>query len=160
MFSALRQGNSLYILEKGDAPKLSIGQVISVSAPQTKFGSFPTDTTVDITVKVNDSTQEFKQIPSTLTIANFGSAVISETKESMSNEVESLLRNSRQVIESVPYHEKAIESFEGILKDLNPQFAKQKAQEEKIDSLETKVGGIQNKLDSIYTMLNKALNKE
>jgi hypothetical protein len=42
----------------------------------------------------------------------------------MSNEVESLLRNSRQVIESVPYHEKAIESFEGILKDLNPQFAK------------------------------------
>jgi hypothetical protein len=60
MFSALRQGNSLYILEKGDAPKLSIGQVISVSAPQTKFGSFPTDTTVDITVKVNDSTQEFK----------------------------------------------------------------------------------------------------
>jgi hypothetical protein len=33
MFSALRQGNLFYILEKGDSPKLRMGYVQSVSTP-------------------------------------------------------------------------------------------------------------------------------
>lgn len=161
MFSALRQGNLFYILEKGDSPKLKIGYVQSVSTPQPKYNSnyqpFNMESTVDITVKVGDEQQEFKQVPSTLSVANFGSVVISETKESMNQEVESMLKSSRQIIESVPYHEKTIVVCEEILKELNPQFAKQKVQEEKINNLETKVGGIENKLDDICSMLSKAL---
>ena len=117
------------------------------------------ESTVDITVKVGDEQQEFKQVPSTLSIANFGHSniVISETKEAMSQEVDSMLKSSKQIIESIPYHEKTIIACEEMLKELNPQFAKQKDQEEKINNLETKVGGIENKLDDICTMLSKAL---
>jgi hypothetical protein len=34
MFSALRQGAVLYILEKGDTPKLKIGQIEGVTQPR------------------------------------------------------------------------------------------------------------------------------
>ena len=117
------------------------------------------ESTVDITVKVGDEQQEFKQVPSTLSIANFGTSniVISETKEAMSQEVDSMLKASKQIIESIPYHEKTIVACEEMLKELNPQFAKQKDQEEKISNLETKVGGIEDKLDDICSMLTKAL---
>ena len=164
MFSALRQGNLFYILEKGESPKLRVGYVVSVSTPQPKyntnyqhFGNM--ESTVDITVKIGDEQQEFKQVPSSLSIASFNTnnVVISETKEAMSQEVESILKASKQIIESIPYHEKAIVACEDMLKELNPQFAKQKDQEEKINNLETKVGGIESKLDDICTMLSKAL---
>ena len=161
MFSALRQGNLFYILEKGDSPKLRMGYVQSISTPQPKYNGnyqpFNMESTVDITVKVGDEQQEFKQVPSTLSIANFGSVVISETKEAMNQEVDSMLKSSKQIIESIPYHEKTIIACEEILKELNPQFAKQKVQEEKINNLETKVGGIETKLDDICSMLSKAL---
>ena len=162
MFSALRQGNLFYILEKGEFPKLKVGYVVSVSTPQPKYNMgqpFSMEQTVDITVKVGDENQEFKQIPGSLSIANFGisNIVISESKEEMSKEVDTMIRNSRQIIESVPYHENVVIAGEDILKELNPQFAKQKDQEDKINNLETKVEGIEETLDDIKQMLTKAL---
>jgi hypothetical protein len=54
MFSALRQGSLLYILDKS-VPSLKIGQVVSVSSPLNQFGAYGmTQSTVDITVKVED----------------------------------------------------------------------------------------------------------
>lgn len=165
MFSALRQGNLFYILEKGESPKLKVGYVVSVSAPQPKYNMgqpFSMEQTVDITVKVGDENQEFKQVPGSLSIANFGlsNIVISETKEEMSKEVDTMIRNSKQIIESVPYHENVIVAGEEILKELNPQFAKQKDQEDKINNLETKVEGIEGTLDDIKQMLAKALKND
>lgn len=98
MFSALRQGSLFYILEKGESPKLKIGYVVSISSPQPKYNvPFNTDNTVDITVKVGDENQEFKQIPGSLSIANFGisNIVISESREEMNKEVEAMLRTSK-----------------------------------------------------------------
>lgn len=167
MFSALRQGSLFYILEKGDSPKLKVGYVVSVSSPAPKYNMnysqpFSMESTVDITVKVGDENQEFKQIPGSLSIANFGisNIVISESKEDMSKEVDAMLRTSKQIINSIPYHESVIISCEEILRELNPQFAKQKDQEDKINNLETKVGGIENTLDDIRQMLSQALKTD
>lgn len=162
MFSALRQGSLFYILEKGESPKLKIGYVVSISSPQPKYNiPFNTDNTVDITVKVGDENQEFKQIPGSLSIANFGisNIVISESREEMNKEVEAMLRTSKQIIDSIPYHEKVLTSCEDILKELNPQFAKQKDQEDKINNLETKVDGMESTLSEIRQMLSQALKK-
>ena len=164
MFSGLRQGNLFYILEKGDDLSLKIGQVVSVSNPQPKYNQYPTTPTfgqpemfVDVKVKIGEENLDFKQLSANLNIANSGNVVVSDSKEAMSAEVESLLRNSKQIIESIPYHEKVISACDTMLRELNPQFAKQKDQEEKINNLETKVGGIENKLDDICNMLSKAL---
>lgn len=163
MFSALRQNSVVYILYKKDAPVLKKGQVVSVTAPRPKATgvySNPLDTVVDMEVKVEESTDLFKNIPSNLSIVNDGNVVISETREAMCTEVESMLVSSRQVIDSVPYHEKILSTCDEILKELSPQFAKEKLQEEKITSLETKMSGMESTLSNIQDMLSKALNKQ
>ena len=166
MFQANRQGNLFYILEKGEELRLKIGQVVSVSNPQPKYGSQfsvpafgQSEMTVDIRVKVGEDTLEFKQLGANQTIANSGNVVVSDSREAMSAEVEGLLRTSRQIIESVPYHEKVLVSCDAMLRELNPTFAKEKEQEEKIGALEEKMNGIEGTLSDMMSMLSNALGQ-
>lgn len=167
MFSGLRTNSLFYILEKGEKPVLKVGQVSSVSNPSPKYGQYPTtpmfgqqmETVVDVSVKVGDETMEFKQLPSNLSIANLGqNVVVSENKDAMNAEVEAMLLNSRGILESVSYHESVIASCDSILRELNPQLAKEKAQEEKIVGLEDQMGKLSIALSSIQEMLAQALN--
>ena len=166
MFSGLRQNSLFYILEKGEAVNLKIGQVVSVSNPQPKYNQYQPlqpyaqpETTVDIKVKIGDETLDFKQLPSNLSIANFGQngMVVSESKEAMCAEVEAMLRNSNSILDSIPYHKKVITSCDEMLRQLNPQFAKEKEQEEKIGVLEQKMGGIESTLNQMMGMLSEAV---
>lgn len=168
MFSGLRQNSLFYILEKSDELSLKIGQVVSVSNPQPKYSQFSAtqpyaqpEMVVDVKVKIGDETMDFKQLPSNLSIANFGTngVVVSESKEAMSAEVEAMLRNSNSIIESVPYHQKVIMSCDEMLRQLNPQFAKEKEQEEKIGALEEKMGGIETTLNQMMGILSEAIGQ-
>ena len=166
MFQGVRQGGLFYILEKGDDLILKTGQVVSVSNPQPKYNALPmtqtfgqTDMVVDIKVKVGEETLEFKQLGATQTIANSGNVIVSDSREAMSAEVEGLLRTSRQVLDSVPFHEKVLVSCDAILRELNPSFAKEKEQEEKIGVLEEKMNGIEDTLSEMMTMLSGALGQ-
>lgn len=167
MFQSLRQGNLFYILEKGDSIRLKIGTVVNVSNPQPKNNQFgvtanygvQSEMYVDVRVKVGEEQMEFKQLNANMNIANSGNMVVSDSKEAMSAEVEGLLRNSKQIIESVPYHEKVVMSCDSMLRELNPQFAKEKEQEEKIGMLEEKMGSIEGTLSDMMGMLSKALNR-
>jgi hypothetical protein len=71
-----------------------------------------------------------------------------------------LLRNSRQIIESVPYHEKVLVSCDTMLRELNPQFAKEKEQEEKIGMLEERMGNIDDKLNKMFDLLSDTLERK
>lgn len=164
MFQANRQGNLFYILEKGEELRLKIGQVVSVSNPQPKYGSQfsvpafgQSEMTVDIRVKVDEETMEFKQLNANSSIANSGNVVVSDSKDAMSAEVEGLLRTSKGILESIPYHERVIASCDAILRDLNPSFKKEKEQEEKMTMLEGEVMGIKDTLGEMMNMLSSAL---
>lgn len=164
MFGGLRQGNLLYILEKNaQGATLRVAQVESVSNPQPRYGqmnqfSTQADMVVDIKARHNEDVLEFKQLNTSLSIANSGNLVLSDSKEIMSSEVETLMRTSRQTIDSVPYHEKMLTDCEAMLKELNPQFAREKEHEEKIDALEGKMGRIEGTLNKIQTMLTSLTN--
>lgn len=140
MFSALRTNSTVWVLEKTNEPSLKMASVQSVSAPQQKFNNFNPlnpETTVDVSVRFDDGTAaDFKQLPSNLSVANYGSAIVTETKEQMAAEVETLLRTSRGIIESVPYHEKVIGVCEDMLARLNPQIAEKKQTEERLSKIE------------------------
>lgn len=164
MFQGLRQNGLFYILEKGEDLRLRVGQVVSVSNPQPKYGQFNTPTfgtqpemTVDVRVKVDDETMDFKQLSANASIANSGNVVVSDSKEAMSAEVEGLLRTSKGILDSIPYHEKMLVSCDAILRDLNPTFKKEKEQEEKIGMLEEKMVGIEDTLGEMMNMLSSAL---
>lgn len=166
MFSGLRQNSLFYILEKGEVVNLKIGQVVSVSNPQPKYNQYQPmqpysqpETTVDIKVKVGDEIMDFQKLPSNLSIVNFGQngMVVSESREAMSAEIEAMLRNSNAILESISYHKKVISCCDDMLRQLNPQFAKEKEQQEKIGALEQKMGGIENTLSQMMGMLSEAV---
>lgn len=146
--------------------RLKIGQVVSVSNPQPRYNQYNTpsfshqsEMVVDIKVKVDEEVMEFKQLNANMNIANSGNLVVSDSKEAMSNEVEGLLRSSRQIIESVPYHEQVIQACDTMLRELNPQFAKEKEQEEKIGALEERMGHIDGKLERVLELLSDTVSQ-
>ena len=169
MFQSLRQNSLFYVLEKGENMKLKIGYVENVSNPQPKYNQFqPTmpynpqqEMVVDIKVKIDDNIVEFKQLPANLSIANSdnNNVVVSENKDAMSGEIEAMLRSSKAIIESVPYHEKVIADCDIILRELNPIFKKEKEQEEKIGALEERMGNIDEKLNKMFDLLSDTLER-
>ena len=159
MFSALRQGSVVYILEKGENPVLKVGQVVNITQPNYSSNFLMNGSTIDINVKVNNQNMDFKNVPSSQSVANYNNAVITETKELMSNEVDNMLQSSRSIVDSVAYHNNIITSCESILKELNPRFAKEKERDEDINNLKDKMGGIESKMDKILGLLQKDGNK-
>lgn len=157
MFSALRQGSVIYILEKSEKPILKVGQVESITQPNNNF--LMNGATVDINVKVGNSTMEFKNVPSNYSVTNYNNAIITETKELMSTEVDNMLQSSRSIVDSVSYHNNVIQACEEILKDLNPRFAKEKERDEDISNLKDKMGGIESKMEQILSLLSKEEQK-
>lgn len=153
MFSALRQGSILYILEKGQNPTFKIGQIVSITQPNYNSNFLVNGSTIDINVKVGDQNMDFKNVPSSQSVTSYNNVIITETKELMSNEVDNMLQNSKSIVDSVEYHNNIITSCENILKDLNPRFAKEKERDEDITNLKNKIGGIESKMDKILTIL-------
>ena len=166
MFQGLRTNSLFYVLDKGENPNLRIGQVVSVSNPQTKYPAFnngftpqPMETVVDVKVKLCDEEVDFKQLPANGQIANDKNLVVSDNKDAMSAEVDAMLRQSKAILESVDYNKRVVESCEGMLQQLNPQIAKEKEQTEKINKLEGKVSGIEGKIDKMMGWLQQTMSK-
>lgn len=155
MFSALRQGSVIYILEKGENPTLKVGQIVSITQPNYSNNFLMNGSTIDINVKVGDQNMDFKNVPSSQSTATYNNVIIAETKELMSNEVDNMLQSSKSIVDSVTYHNNVIASCENILKELNPRFAKEKERDEDINNLKDKMGGIESKMDQILTLLSK-----
>ena len=162
MFSALNQGSIIYILDKTERPKFKVGEVISISQPKVdynstgQFGQFQA-TTVDIKVNIEGNTYEYNSIPSSYSVITYnnGKVTLSETKQGLQSEVESILQNSKQIVEKIDTYKQNIVDCESILKQLNPQFAKDKERDERLNSLEERVGGVEDRLDKIINLINK-----
>lgn len=161
MFSSLRPGTTLYILDKSDEPIVKIGYVESVTTPRPMYKtynpavSFGTNmqTVVDVTIRINNEKKDFVGLPSNESIHSHGDYVVSETREAMISEVDAMLQNSRNVIESVDNHKKIIVACENILKDLNPVYAKEKERDVAIDDLTKQVSDMKQVLKKLETFL-------
>lgn len=157
MFSALSQGSPVYILDKTSSPEYKVGEVIGVSYPKTNPYSIGPQNTVDLKVKIDGNTQEFNSIPSINSVVSYnsGKIVISETKQGIQNEVESILQNSRQILSNIDIYKKNITDCENILKQINPQFAIDKERDERLSNLENRFDGFESKLDKIFNLVQK-----
>ena len=153
MFSALSQGSSIYLLDKTSSPKFIIGEVVGVTQPNYNFNQ----ATVNLKVKMDDSIQEFNNLPSINNIVTYnnGKIIISETKQGIQNEVEAILTNSKNILDNINVYKQNVEDCENILRQLNPQFAKDKERDERLSNLENKFDGIESKLDKIFEIVKK-----
>ena len=152
MFSGLRQGTALFVLDKTEEPKVVTGYVERVSAPHPMYQNYNPavsfganlQTAVDIVVKIGNDKKEFVGVPSTSVIHSYGDYVLSESKDSMIQEVDAMLQNSKSIISNVDQHKSNIAACEKILKELNPVYAKEQERDEAIDSLAKQVNSMQD----------------
>lgn len=114
-------------------------------------------TTIDLKVNIDGNVQDFSNIPSNNTIVSYnnGKFTISETKQGLSSEVESALQSRRQILNNIEQYKKDVVDYEEILKDLNPQFAKDKERDDRLNNLENKFEGVEQKLDKILNLVTK-----
>lgn len=124
--------------------------VEGVSAPRPKgqfgtslYGGTP-NMVVDIVTRDKTGTQDFRDVPATLSYADFDNVgiVISETIEPLVNYVTSSLKNSEEIINNIEYYQNNIVNCKDVLKQLNPDFAKREEQDEKINALSKELNDI------------------
>lgn len=160
MFSTLRKGATIYVLDRTSKPEVKMGYVENVTMPRPMYPTYNPavsmgtnmQTVVDITVRVDDEKKEFS-VPSNLSIHTYGDYTLSENKEAMISEVDSLIQNSREVLESVDKHKESITAYENILKSLNPVYAKEQERDTAIVNLTQQVDSIQNALNRLESLL-------
>lgn len=161
MFSGLRQGTALYVLDKSSEPKVVQGYVERVSIPHPMYPSYNPSvsfganlqTAVDITVKIGDERKEFVGVPSTSVIHSYGDYVLSESKDNMIQEVTAMLENSKSIVANVEQHKSNITACEDILKQLNPVYAKEQERDQAID----KISGRMDRIEDILARLEGRL---
>ena len=157
MFSALRQGSLLYILDKGENPSIKVGQVEGVSQPRFNPSTGLMGVAiVDIAVKVDNEHKDYIGVPSNASVHSYGNVVISESREQMVQEINAMLRTSQSIIDSIDYHHKVISACEDMLKQIDPEYAKQQERDDTIDSLKEEVGSLKSDISRILDLLTKA----
>ena len=149
MFSALNQGSLVYILDKTDGVKFKIGEIVGTTVPQ--FAVDGSGMVMKLSIKINGNVAEYNNVPSAATIVSYnnGKLIIAETKQSIQSEVESTLHNANYIIEHIEDYKSQITQCEDVLKELNPQYAKDKARDEEIANIKSEVAGMKTNIDKI-----------
>lgn len=162
MFSQLRQGSQVWILDKsGKRPELKVGQVTNTPQVSPKYNTqnpamtgFQPEMVVDLIVKTNTKEYDLKQLHANMQIEARDDikAIVSDSQESMLQEVESMFAMSKQVLDSEDYHRDVLESCEQWRRMLNPRYEKEQKRDEQIDALN-------KRFDAFETKVSKALDK-
>lgn len=167
MFQSLRNNSHFYILTKGTNPRLDIGMVTSVTAPQIKFQTIPQNLSqqpeyvVDVTVNVNGTTQQYQRLPANKEIADFGEGygniVVSMSRDAMNNEIATLKNNSEDHIRRVDEEKQKLVAYESILQQLNPEYAEKQKQDAEIANLKNQVAAMAQTNANLESMMTQLL---
>lgn len=168
MFQSVRPNSPIYVLHKGDSPRLETGYVVNQPIPKpkyqipTSFGQ-PQELVVDLVIKLNESTVNMNSIPAQLDIAdsfsNGENLVISDSREAMNSEILSLKQKSIDLLNSIPYHENLIKSYDKILSDFNPEMAEKQAQQQEISKLRSQMDEISRNMALLVEQLKHKESK-
>lgn len=152
MFQGLTQGATISVLYR-NIPKVADGKVLSVNThlpqynPQQPLAMMNGPVT-DITVQVGSDTIPFVGLPANGVVANFPDKgyFISTDKTAVLREIESMITASKQVLESVPGHERLISSCEALLLELNPERKKEAEQAKEMSELRNEIAELKKLL--------------
>lgn len=155
MFSNLSKGSVLYGLETKGEIKLFTAPIESVTMAYPKqrnnvFGQLP-EMVVGIVATVNGERREFKQVPSNSAIADFGpdTLVLADGRDSLNGYVNSMLQNSRNIVNSVGRHKALITQYESVIDSLNPGHAN----DSMVKELNSKVNNLESQLSEMLALL-------
>lgn len=141
MFQSLTQGATIPVLYK-NIPRVADGRVISVNTHMPTFNpqqpmAMMNGPVTDISVQVGEETLPFVGLPANGVVANFPDRglFIATDRAAVLREIESMAMTSRQVLESVPAHQKMVQDCEALILELNPERKKEAQQTQEITAL-------------------------
>lgn len=142
LFKDLKSGYPVYFLDKNET-KYYQGKVISVAVPrydssQIGLSQQTTSLVVDVTIEANRATRTYT-IPETSTLTYAANLVLSTDKDGIIREVEAMKSASEEALAKVEQHKETLAKCSGLLEELNPAFAEKRAQDKRIESIETEV---------------------
>lgn len=162
MFSQLRQGSQVWILDKsGKTPELKMGQVMNIPQVVPSYNTqnpamtgFQPEMVVDVTVKTDSKEYELKKLHANLQIEARDDikAVISDTQERMLQEIDAMSAQSKQIVDSQDYHREVLNKCEQWRRMLNPRYEKEQKRDEQIEALN-------KRFDAFEDKFGKALDK-
>lgn len=160
MFSNLTKGSIIYGLETKGSIKPFTALVTSVSLPRpvfnnNTFGQMP-ESIVDIVATVNGENREFKKVPGNSSIANFGSDafLLADSKETINAYINSMLQNSRNIVNSLPKHESLISEYSEAYSYFNPEFAN-KMDDKTATELRGEIQDIKSQIGEIFAFIKR-----
>ncbi len=155
MFQGMTEGAVLYVLRKREKKGLKTGQVKRVSNPYMPQNGNLQGMVVDVIVDFDGEEETIKWLPSLESLSEDKAGVVyCDNKDLMLKHVEAWENGSRQALEAVPYHEEVLKVCEPIKRKLNPALEAERKRDEKISKLESRMDGMDGKLDKIVNMLN------
>lgn len=152
MFQSLTQGATISVLYK-NIPRVADGKVVSVNThmpaynpgqPMAMLGGPVTD----ITVQVGNESIPLVGLPANGVVANFPEKglFIATDRTAVIREVEAMAQTSRQVLESVPAHQKMVSDCEALLLDLNPERKKEAQQAHEMSEMRNEIAELKELL--------------
>lgn len=158
MFQNLIQQSLIYVLDK-EALKLTTGKVLDIQKPFSQIGMAPLPgSTLKIVADVNGKSTEFNNIPCGASTVTYGNTIVTYDKQTMLSEVENLHKSVKSINDNREYYVKAETAYDSMMRELNPQFAKDKQYEEDLVNLKSEVSGMKSSMNDIKDMLSKVLN--
>lgn len=153
MFKDLKKGSVVYVLDSSEKPKYYKAIIVSVSEPyfpQIQPGQpYPQQRLVNVVANVNGNNENYEGLPENFEITSKNNVALACSPDILSRQVETMLQNSREIIDSVERHREITASCEEILKNLSPAYAKTKAQDEKIDSLTKELSELKTRIPTL-----------
>ena len=154
MFQGLTQGATIPVLYK-NIPRVADGRVISVNThmptynPQQPLAMMNGPVT-DITIQVGNETIPFAGLPANGVVANFPEKglFLATDRTAILREIEAMASASRQVLASVPDHQKMVAACEDLILQLNPELKKEAQQAQELSDLRGQVAELKTMLSA------------
>ena len=127
MFSNLSQGNVLYGLDTRGDFKIFAVPVTKASAPYAGYvnnnGIQIPSMVVDIAANIDGEVKEFKQVPSNISIADFGTIgfILADNKDSLKVYIDSMVSSKRKIVESIEKEKHLYEQYLKVSEDISDQ---------------------------------------
>lgn len=152
MFQGLAQGSVVSILYR-NVPKVVDGRVVSsnthmpVYNPQQPMAMMNGPVT-DLTVQVENDTIPFAGLPASGVVANFPDKgmFLAIDKSAVIRELEAMLSASKQILESVPVHQKMVSDCESLIIELSPDRKKEAQQSKEMSALKDEMAELKRLL--------------
>ena len=157
MFQSVRQNTKIYILHKGDNPAVEVGIIVTNPTIKPKYSIPKTfgqqEMIVDISVDVNGVTNNFKDLPANVDIAdifvNGGCVTVSDNKDAINSEILSLKKRCQDIIDGYERNKQLVCIYDNLLKEINPEFAEKQEQKEEIALLKTQMKTISDNMEEL-----------